>query len=575
MRSIPLPIDANAPLDRSALKRLLDWIIDTHLADAIPGDAGLDIGPTQAHYDTRSAELEGLSRLFWGAAFAYKDGMRPASSDRLLEGLRTGSNPAHPSYWGDVGDNDQRAVEMAPLATALVENPELATMLGQTGMNQLCQWLAGIQTVGIHANNWRFFRILTMKALHKVGWEIDHKILADELAFIDSQYRSGGWYGDNPAGIRDYYNGFAFHFYGLLYARWCMEEDRERCLRFVERAREFALRYKYWFDDDGAHIAYGRSLTYRFATASFWPLLATFSHPDISLAEMRGLWSRSLSWWLHQPIFDGLGRLSIGYAYPNLLMSEFYNSPQSPLWAMKAFFPLALPDTHPFWLATPESCRYLDNEFVDADGLFLMQRRDGGAYMLPGAPVTHELRNTVDKYGKFAYSSRHGLCVEAGRWLGRGNLGDNILAFSPNEKDWYSRSAILDSSIANNELITWWSPLEGVTVETRQRFTEQGEQRVHIVDSQKALTFMASGHAVDGWKRYGLSFDLPRTGEPAAIGKTLYSDIADARGAWPRGLASTAPNTNMIFPQSVVPALSGRVPAGRTVIDTVLRYGSV
>lgn len=40
--------------------------------------------------------------------------------------------------------------------------------------------------------------------------------------------------------------------------------------------------------------------------------------------------------------------LTIGYAYPNILMSENYNVPGSPYWCMKAFAFLMLPAGHPF-----------------------------------------------------------------------------------------------------------------------------------------------------------------------------------------------------------------------------------
>jgi hypothetical protein len=33
---------------------------------------------------------------------------------------------------------------------------------------------------------------------------------------------------------------------------------------------------------------------------------------------------------------------------------EDYNSPQSPYWALKAFLPLILPSSHPFWQAKEE-----------------------------------------------------------------------------------------------------------------------------------------------------------------------------------------------------------------------------
>lgn len=71
---------------------------------------------------------------------------------------------------------------------------------------------------------------------------------------------------------------------------------------------------------------------------------------------LKGILARHLAWWLNQPIYDNAGVLTIGYAYPNLQMSETYNAPGSPYWALKSFAFLALPDNHPFWAADCAPC---------------------------------------------------------------------------------------------------------------------------------------------------------------------------------------------------------------------------
>lgn len=75
---------------------------------------------------------------------------------------------------------------------------------------------------------------------------------------------------------------------------------------------------------------------------------------------MKGIVARHLDYWTKQPIFDNGGILTVGYTYPNLLMSETYNAPASPYWALKAFVFLALPDDHPFWQAEEESLPSLE-----------------------------------------------------------------------------------------------------------------------------------------------------------------------------------------------------------------------
>lgn len=578
MQTAPPPLAASAHFSRRDLAHFLDRIIASHLPCFTAGHAGLRIAPAGASFDQQAAELEGFARLLWGVAPALAGQCEVAHLDVFRDGLSNGVNPAHPAYWGDAGHFDQRIVEMASIAALVHEAPDFVAALSATARDNLCRWLARVQKVEISPNNWRFFRILIMKALQRMGQAVDTALLAAELDFIDSQYVADGWYGDGKNACFDYYNGFAFQFYGLLYARWYQHDDEARCRRFLSRAREFAMSYRYWFADDGAHLAYGRSLIYRFAPACFWGLLAHFGHPQITMGQLRGLWSRSMSWWQDKPVFDGAGRITLGYAYPSQLITEFYNSAQSPLWALKAFFPLALRDDHPFWTAQPESMIFEADCCTLPALRQMVQRRQGEAYLLSGAPCQNEIRLSTDKYMKFAYSTAHGMSVEGTRWISSGFVGDNLLAFSADKENWHFRNRILDSRIVGDELITTWSPFEHCTVETRQRFAEDGEIRRHDIDNARPLDFVASGHAVDLWRRANRSFSAAEAQAcaaacAAAIGERLYSDISESDGRHIRSVMPCAPNTNLMFPYASVPVIVGSLPPGRNRLNTVLRYG--
>ncbi|MFP4975550.1 DUF2264 domain-containing protein [Paenibacillus sp. CN-4] len=50
-----------------------------------------------------------------------------------------------------------------------------------------------------------------------------------------------------------------------------------------------------------------------------------------------------------QPFFDRSGLLTVGYAYPNLVISENYNATGSPYSALKTFLLLALAEDSAFW----------------------------------------------------------------------------------------------------------------------------------------------------------------------------------------------------------------------------------
>ncbi len=575
----PLPIDPDAAIDRDAAARLLSWLVGNHLGAFTQGNAGLKLGPTVAAYDESAARLEGLSRLLWGVVPALAGGCTVPGVENIIEGLANGTDPTHPAYWGEAGDMDQRLVEMAAIAVLVREAPDLLNgLLPQASREKLFRWMSRIQDVRINPSNWRFFRILVIDALATAGWPVAQNRLAEELDFIDSQYVGEGWYKDGAeVGRFDYYNPFAFHFYGLLYARWHAADDPERSARYIERARTFALSYRHWFAQDGAAIAYGRSMTYRFGTAAFWGLLAEVGHPELSAGTLRGLWSRAMRWWLAQPIFDAEGRLTVGYAYPNLLMSEFYNSAQSPLWALKAFAPLALPAGHPFWTAA-EQPDDLPARNTVAVSRQITWHANGVAYLAAPPPRHREIRHVSDKYAKFAYSSHHGFCVESADWIASGFAGDNMLAFSRDGINWAFRTEVEEATLEDGELTTMWSPFPGCRVTTRQRPTDAGELRESTVDADFPLQVVATGHSADLWVapralQHVLTGEGPSEDRPAAEGATLFSDLRDLDGRLPRRVLPSAPNTNLVHPHSAVPALLGSIPAGRSLLRTYLTAG--
>ncbi len=574
-----LPIDPKASIDRDAAAHLLSWLVENHLTAFTQGNAGLKVGPSVAAYDEDAARLEGLSRLMWGVVPAIRGGYAVSGLEAIVEGLTNGTDPAHPAYWGEAGDMDQRLVEMASLAVFIKEAPDvLSRLMPQPAKDNFLRWLARIQDARINPSNWRFFRILVLDALSSSGWPIDQQRLAQELHFIDTQYIGEGWYQDGAeVGRFDYYNPFAFHFYGLLYARWHAVDDPDRAARYVERARAFARSYRHWFAADGAAIAYGRSMTYRFGVAGFWGLLAEAGHPDMSAGELRGLWSRSMRWWLEQPIFDAEGCLTVGYAYPNLLMSEFYNSAQSPLWALKAFAPLSLPADHPFWTEAEEPCNPPGYHSV-ATTRQMTWHNAGVAYLVAPPPKHREIRRVSDKYCKFAYSSHHGFCVESLDWIACGFAGDNMLAFSRDGVTWAFRTDVENAGLEDGVLTTVWSPFADCRVTTKQRLTEMGELRESTIETGFPLQVLATGHSADLWiapkplQRAVADFQNAENAS-AVEGATLFSNLRDLDARLSRCVLPSAPNTNLVHPHSAVPALYGEIAAGSTLLRTHLTAG--
>jgi hypothetical protein len=84
------------------------------------------------------------------------------------------------------------------------------------------------------------------------------------LQDLEELYIDDGWYrdGDSKDDMRRidyYYNQFAMHHYGIIYAKY-QPSNKERFDRFRDRSRTFAIHYQPWFADTGSNVPYARCL---------------------------------------------------------------------------------------------------------------------------------------------------------------------------------------------------------------------------------------------------------------------------------------------------------------------------
>ncbi len=96
--------------------------------------------------------------------------------------------------------------------------------------------------------------MLVNVALKKVGRKYSQEQLDKDIARIDEFYLGNGWYIDGLHGQKDYYIGFAFHFYGLIYAVAMEDDDKERSDIYKERATEFAKTFIYCLTRTARHF---------------------------------------------------------------------------------------------------------------------------------------------------------------------------------------------------------------------------------------------------------------------------------------------------------------------------------
>src|SRR5699024_10370751 len=161
-------------------------------------------------------------------------------------------------------------------------------------------------------------------------------------------------------------------------------------------------------------IPFGRSMTYRFAQTAFWSALAFANVEALPWGVIKGIVLRHLRWWMRRPIFTHDGLLTIGYGYPNLIMTESYNAPGSPYWGMKSFLVLALGEEHPFWKQEEQPLPKLDTVKTLKHAQMIMCRDESSDHvygLTSGQYAGFEPAHTAAKYSKFAYSNLFGFSV--------------------------------------------------------------------------------------------------------------------------------------------------------------------
>lgn len=514
------------------------------------GYAGIKCGSSGVDYGNNVAVMEGFARILWGLAPFWGGKQHNREFERIyLTGIINGTNPEHKEYWGEIQDSDQRQVECAAFGLCLIlASEKIWSPLTYSQKKNFYNWLNKINFVKSINNNWRFFAVIVNLGFKAIGMPYNKEVMEDSLSVIESLYIGEGWYTDGKTTQIDYYIAFAIHFYSLIYAKVMEHDDAERSQLMKSRAMEFANDFIYYFDEDGSAVAFGRSLTYRFAQCAFWSACVYAGIEPFPMGVMKGIISRNIEWWMDKPIFDNGGVLTIGYAYQNLCMSEAYNSPGSPYWGLKAFLVLALDDDHPFFEAECLPLPKLNKLHVIKKAKIVIQRVRGCVWAITaGQWVNWNLIHVAEKYSKFVYSSKYAFSVPRS-YSGIVYAGtDNMLAFEKNNMCYVRRNC--DESMINNDgsVYSKWSPIDGVLVETLIVPTESGHIRKHTVVTDEEYT------------AYECSFSSEEEkGEIIGGGETVT--------------IKCNPNTNLIFPETKMKAIKYVFPAGKTIVTTEVIY---
>ncbi|KAJ7065248.1 hypothetical protein C8F01DRAFT_982874 [Mycena amicta] len=570
------------------LKAFLVGLLDPLAAHTSPGGARIHLGHTATHYDETAAQLEGFSRPIWGLASLLAGGGDYVGTQRWVDGLQNGCDPAHSEFWGNMRDRDQRMVECSALGFAIaVAGKQLWDPLSPHAKENVERWLGGMNDKEMPNTNWLWFRVFANLGLSRAGSpRFDALRMKADMDHLDTFYLGDGWSRDGPEGVvqLDYYSSsFAIQFAQLVYSKLMAAEDPVRCEEYRNRARQFALDFVHYFDTEGRAIPFGRSLTYRFAMSSFWGALA---FADVELPApltwgvVKGLQLRNLRYWAKQPgAYNPDGTLTIGFCYPNHNMTENYNSPGSPYWCCKSFVSLALPETHPFWAAEEEPYppSLLTTVKALKHPLHIATHLGNHFYILSsGQQCSYPVKQGPAKYGKLAYSSAFGYSVPVGNGTLEELGGDSTLALSDDGGEtWKCRRDTREARFegpGEGWLRSMWYPWKDVEVETwlvpPTPAAPLWHLRVHRIKTGRGLSSAEGAWAVYGQRPDGRHLDpatgeafgtMGETGAARATSRAGVSGIVDLDTQMTRlGVAlRTDANSNLIFARAVLPTLQG------------------
>lgn len=518
------------------------------------------IDGTGTLYDGGAADLESFARPLWGLAAAAVGGVDEAGWwASLSAGIGAGTDPGHCSYWGAIGNFDQRIVELPALAFAAAVAP--SRLVAPEHRGRVAAYLRQARGRRVFDNNWQLFPALIEIGLGALGEVRDDEAIGQALRTPERFHAGDGWYRDGDLPQIDHYSGFAFHFYQLLILALLPEAVDRKLIE--QRARTFAAGFTRWFADDGAALPFGRSLTYRFAHAAFFGACAFAGVEALPWGAMKGYYLRNLRWWRQWPITRRDGVLSVGYGYPNSLMAEEYNGPASPYWAFKAFLPLALDADHPFWRAEEEHLPPPIATTVIAAAGMIARAEPGQVAVLSAGQSQPRIRGGAEKYSKFAYSTRYAFSVDTG--LRRFDEGcfDSMIAFDDGS-GWRVREANR-TRIADDALISVWYPWPDIEVETRLWWDGPWQMRQHRLVTPRSLSCIEGGFAVCR-PRLPVQSGEAGPGRAKIETSTDVSGILDRNGTRTGRVHRPAPNTNLLHARTLVPQLIGTLEPGSTTL---------
>lgn len=363
-------------------------LIGGYLDTVDPGSSMPRVGdrlPPTPHLET--ATHYGMEEFFerhlllaaaWlkGTGITRAEGWKHDLAASCLRAIVPGTSPGGPHEWPPLSPCSAFG---NGLAMAILIAPEYFwEPLQPSERRNVGLFLKRLAEHGSHDNNHWYFHLAAVPVLDVCGIAYDREYFEEKWTRLLGWYRGDGWYLDGNNKAYDYYNHWGFHYFNLLLYSTCATWRERHGDAIREATRSFLSTYPLFFGADGSSVPWGRSLLYRHALLAplVWAEFAGLSPLAPGLA--RRIASGTLRYFLGDPGNGTLSKdnlLTLGYREPNPNLLETYNDLGSAYWSSTAFIALALPASHPFWVATEEPSPADRGETV-------LRRIDGPKFLL-------------------------------------------------------------------------------------------------------------------------------------------------------------------------------------------------
>ena len=334
------------------------------------------------------------------------------------EGLVAGTDPAAETYWGPVTNYHQHCVEMGALVLALeIARDHLWTPLADGDKKQVLAWMRTARGSGFHRNNHMFFGVLPLCFMIRegAGSPGDQELALRWMDILEGMYVKDGWFIDGMNEASDHYNAYAWHFYGLWWGKLYGDMDPARAKRWQDYAVPFLNDYVHFFAATGEQVPFGRSMVYRFNASAPFGLAHYCGVNALDPGLSRNVFMKNVEFFISHLPEDK--PLTLGWTDEFPLMAEVYSCAGSPYWAAKAFSPLLIDPSDPFWTAPakplPSECGDFTRA-IPAVG-FVVRCVDGDIELLNSENAINpgNTRFGPYKWGKTSYRTGVGLEVQS------------------------------------------------------------------------------------------------------------------------------------------------------------------